>query len=111
MPRCYSPEALQRRRERDRLRGYLVPRPPGCRYVAVPERLHAAAYHAVRSLELHDQHDALAGQSHHYARLATHAAYSRHLIDERAARGAQAVHRAAGRLKHTVSSREQHEVK
>ena len=110
IPHRYSPDALQRRRERDRQRGYLVPRPPIGRYVAVPHHLHAAAHHAVRSLDLHCRHDFLAEQSHHHARLAILAAHGRHLIDDREARGALAVHRAAGRLKHTFSALAKHDV-
>ena len=105
MPHVYSQESWARRRERAATRGYLQYTPWGHRYILVKAGYHNALLMAYQSMRLHVEHDQMTGGHHHYARLATRQAYKDGKIGDPEHRRAVVVHRAAGRLKHSISSK------
>lgn len=71
----------------------------------MPSGVAHAAGVAAESMDIHKRHDAVTGSLHHHARLATRHALACKGIDEEEAAKAGKVHRLAGRLKHSISSR------
>ena len=74
MPGRHNPEKLQLRRERTRLRGFLVTKPSDVQFVAVDPELAPRVKAVAASLSVHADHNALSGQAPPYARQATRAA-------------------------------------
>jgi len=66
----HFPEAIRRRRERAEHRGYLRARPSDVHYVAVPAAIADRARSCARSLHLHSEHNKMADNPSHYARIA-----------------------------------------
>mmetsp|Transcript_31027 Transcript_31027/g.78500 ORF Transcript_31027/g.78500 Transcript_31027/m.78500 type:complete len:197 (-) Transcript_31027:692-1282(-) len=103
MPRRCFVAACVNRRVRALARGYIHRAAEGHAHIEVPSSVLPAAKLICRSLATHVAHDLLAGRPHHYARLATSAAFSAGHIDKVTANKAQREHRAAGKAKHEIS--------
>lgn len=104
MPRGWSHEARESRRQRAHERGYLKPLPDDdFSYMAVRKDLKPALKLMHKSLLMHKDHDLLLGQAHHHGRNATRAAHKHNLIDDDLAQDGMKAHKLAGKAKHTVS--------
>ena len=101
MPGKHSPAKLAERRARAIRLGYALPRSDGKKYVEVPQGVARNVQVMAQSLELHRQHQEIAGRPFHYARLATAAAAT--AIGPVAARAAQDAHKQANQMKHRVN--------
>jgi len=99
MPHRHSAASQEARHLRAGRLGFLAPRPSGCRWLLVPERLHPRLRSMASSVQLHSEHDALVGRSSHFARFATLAAAP--LVGDVATRRALDIHRSANRAKHS----------
>ena len=77
MPGKHSPEKLRERRDRARIRHYLVPRLPNGHYVQVPQSIAPRVKAVAASLSLQECHNSLSGESHAFARSATRAVRDR----------------------------------
>ena len=97
--RCWSAEALRKRRERAVRRGYVQARAsPGRQFMEVDAAVAARGKLMLKSLELHYSHERIAGTTYHHARLATRAVEP--IIGAEAAKSAYKSHRCAGPAKH-----------
>jgi len=96
----YSAAALARRRQRALALGFLAPAPPGSRHVLVPTEIAPRIKTIAKSLNMHQQHNALASVNAHYARSATMLAARKGLLSDPQRNVAMSVHRAANRAKH-----------
>ena len=103
MVHVYSQEALDRRRKRAYERGYTAVAPSGFRFLLVREDLKEVVLACYRSLQLHLEHDRLAGAVHHHGRHATLLAHGQGKIGNDELKSSLRTHRSAGRAKHTVS--------
>ena len=101
MPNKRAPEAIVRRRDRAKALGFWKEVPFDKTHIAAARRVASHGRLAIRSLELHAEHDDLNDRPHHYAAHATLAA--QRALGPTATRQALSVHRAAGRAKHLVS--------
>ena len=74
MPHLHSVDARRTRRERALARGFVQPRRREEAFVEIPEKLAKRVRTISRSLAVHDHHNQVTGQVHHFARHAALAA-------------------------------------
>ena len=113
MPHCRSISSKKARTNRAVELGFAPSVSGPCVQVAVPVGVLGAAQSAIRSLDLHYQHDAaLPAQvpPSYHGRLAALHALDHGLVDDQASRLAQDAHRLAGRRKHKIGSKAKSDV-
>mmetsp|Transcript_41895 Transcript_41895/g.100222 ORF Transcript_41895/g.100222 Transcript_41895/m.100222 type:complete len:437 (+) Transcript_41895:150-1460(+) len=98
MPGKRSADARERRRQRARDSGYLVPKPRGCTFIAVPDSVASRVKEVASSLSLHSAHNELTCSSLPTARQATRAA--RELLPHSEYKAAMRKHDIANLAKH-----------
>lgn len=96
----HSPEAVARRRERARERGFLQHTPDGERFVGAETQLAPTVRAVARSLRLHREHVQLVGRPCHFVAAATAAACGAGRIGTAERQQAQRIHTEANRAKH-----------
>jgi len=103
MPHLHSPAARAARHARALARGYVTPRPAGCRFVPVRAELLPAALDMTRSLEYHFAHQNMVECPHHFARHAT--MHAQAVISPKEFSTAMKLHSKANKAKHVVPLR------